>query len=439
MLGDSFAGTDFATELDIKSLARLSPLAGQPLPDQPLTLRAAIAGDHQSINSREFIIRSGDTDVSGSLAISNPDHPLVELTLRAERIDLRPFTPDLSQSQGAPEANRGSDSIEARTSGVDADSTPQPAGKGKQRLIPDIPLDLTALAAFDAVIDIDIGDITSHARAFHDLRVNARVEQGALFLEEFAVVDENAGNVAAKGFARPIEAGSRIALEVTGHNVNLGVPATTAQEVALLPRLSVTGVLFGDGTSLRELLGSANGFLAVESGEGQLPPISGGLLTNDFLHELINLLNPFKKAEPYTKVECSALTATLANGVLGGQPFFTLETEKLDIFARAKIELGTEKLFASFNTVPQKGLGVSASKALNPFIGVGGTLASPSLTLDPANTLIHGSLAFATGGMSLLAKNFTDRLLADADPCKAAVEKITEKRQAIYQQFMAFE
>ena len=55
------------------------------------------------------------------------------------------------------------------------------------------------------------------------------------------------------------------------------------------------------------------------------------------------------------------------------------------------------------STVPQKGLGLSVTDLVNPYVKLSGTLAKPSLTLDPEGVLLEGGTAVATAGISILA------------------------------------
>jgi len=60
---------------------------------------------------------------------------------------------------------------------------------------------------------------------------------------------------------------------------------------------------------------------------------------------------------------------------------------------------------------------------INPFVGIGGSLAKPALTLNTKSTLLTGGAALATGGLSFIASSFAERFLADKDPCGKAQNK----------------
>mgnify|MGYP001549842159 CR=1 FL=1 len=94
------------------------------------------------------------------------------------------------------------------------------------------------------------------------------------------------------------------------------------------------------------------------------------------------------------------------------------------------IDLETEKLDVSFNTKPRTGIGISAGVIINPLTKVGGTMTSPSLALNPKDTVISGTAAVATAGLSLLAKSMSDRFLSSKDPCGDAVKEMRKRDSA---------
>ena len=107
------------------------------------------------------------------------------------------------------------------------------------------------------------------------------------------------------------------------------------------------------------------------------------------------------------------------------------QTKRLNIFAAATIDLKTEKVDVKVNTVPQKGLGLSLSDLVNPYTAIGGTLAKPTLTLDPQGAMIEGGAAVATGGLSILAKRFAERYLTASDACGKAASDALPEFQAV--------
>ena len=99
--------------------------------------------------------------------------------------------------------------------------------------------------------------------------------------------------------------------------------------------------------------------------------------------------------------------------------------------------MGTEDIDVTINTVARKGVGISFSNIINPYTKIGGTLASPSLELDPESAVIEGGTAIATGGISILAKSFKDRFLSAKDACAKAVSDADPTYQAIKEKYFS--
>ena len=159
------------------------------------------------------------------------------------------------------------------------------------------------------------------------------------------------------------------------------------------------------------------------------------VFTQDFFYELLNTLNPFSATDPYSNLKCVTVLASVEDGTVVGDPVLVVQSDRLNIFANAEVDLKTEQVDADFNTVPQKGLGFSLSNLVNPYVKVSGTLADPSLGFDPGSTLIEGGAAVATSGLSILAKSFADRFLSSRDPCGKAITDADEEFQALEEKY----
>ena len=71
-------------------------------------------------------------------------------------------------------------------------------------------------------------------------------------------------------------------------------------------------------------------------------------------------------------------------------------------------------------------------------MGVGGSLAEPQVTLDPEGTIIQGSLAVATGGISLIGKSLLDRFTVSKKSCDKELKKFTSQRQEAIDSYASF-
>ena len=77
----------------------------------------------------------------------------------------------------------------------------------------------------------------------------------------------------------------------------------------------------------------------------------------------------------------------------------------------------------------RSGIGISVADFINPFVGVGGTLNNPKLALDPTSSALEGGIAYATGGMSIVAKSLFRRWFGAKDPCLELATKARELRK----------
>jgi len=127
----------------------------------------------------------------------------------------------------------------------------------------------------------------------------------------------------------------------------------------------------------------------------------------------------------YTGLDCAIINAKISSGKVLIDPII-FHTEQITILSGGQIDLETEEIALEFQTKVRKGIGISASMVINPFIKLGGTLAAPTIELDPAGVAFSGSVAVATAGLSIIGKSLFDRFLGNRDPCGEALKKLDE-------------
>ncbi len=88
------------------------------------------------------------------------------------------------------------------------------------------------------------------------------------------------------------------------------------------------------------------------------------------------------------------------------------------------VNLATEALDFSFRVKQREGIGISLAGVGNPYIKLGGTLASPALALDKKRGFLTGAVAALTGGLSILAQGVWDRYLSRDDYCQAVIDAL---------------
>jgi hypothetical protein len=398
----NYSGTDLTIDLNIASLRTLSVLAGRELPDDPAQLTFHLVGSRGLVQLERFDGRFGDSDISGNFVLRNGDVPNIEFGLTSNRLNLEPYLPE--QVEGADEEE------------------PVPA-EPKERLIPDTPIPMGELERATATVDIDIKEIDLGPKEFSDIILVGSLSDGALSVERFTVQNNVGGSLRGNFSLRPAGDAAALSLDIAGSDLILGMPADTPEELAGLPRYELDTILVGSGSTARELAASLNGYLRLVGGEGRIRTTAMRMFTGDFVSEVVNTVNPFAQTDPHTNFQCAVVLVQVENGMAVGKPVLVAQTDRLRILANADVDLSTERFEAGIRTVPQKGLGLSLTDLVNPYVKLHGTLAKPALTLDPEGVLVQGGTAVATGGISILAKRFKERFIDEKDACGKALSE----------------
>ena len=450
-LGETFAGTGLEISVDLPDLQRLGWLADLALPKIPLQIEASLEGNKSHLSATTLTVKSSASEFSGRLRVSDPSHPNIQLALHSNMMDLRPlYGPPLAATENRTSVSATSASATSTQSKTTKPKRSRPknsktSNKQKKiartkKVIPVAEINLDILKRFDADVSINIDRFIGKKRRFNNIELISQVRQGRLIVDKATIRSESDGRIELSGFAVPGDAEHHFGLTIDGTNVRPVLPSAAIEldELTALPPANFSGELSASGNTVRELAQSLTGTAQMTMAEGIIPGELSGFFTNDFLAELLSLLNPLEEEEEFTKLQCAVAFAEVLDGKVKGDPFATVVSEKLAIVSKGQIDLHNEKLFLTFNTVPQKGLGISASSAFNPFIGVAGTLARPQVTLDPEGALVQGSLAVMTGGISLIGKSFIDRLSVSKKSCKKAEDKMVNVRAASQQAFESF-
>jgi uncharacterized protein involved in outer membrane biogenesis len=448
--GENFSGTGLEIQIDLPNLQRLGWLANLSLPKIPLQIDASFNGDKSHLTADTLAVKSLDSEFSGQLRISNPSHPNIQLALHSSMIDLRPLyasettiikEESLSPAVSAPAPTQPKKKNRRKSKSGKENAEPKKKKIARnKRVIPTAEINLEFLKRFDADINITADRFIFRERRLNNIELISHITDGHFIVDKAVVKSELGGRIELSGFGIPGDGDQHFGLTIEGEEVRPILPnsAVAAEDLAALPPADFSGELYGSGNTLRELAQSLNGSLQVTLDEGVIQGELSGFFTNDFLVELVSLLNVVKEKEENTKLQCVAAFAAVVNGKVKGDPFATVISDELAIVSKGQVDLHNEKLFLAFNTVPQKGLGISASTAFNPFVGVAGTLARPQMSLDPEGTIVQGGLAVMTGGISLIGKGFIDRLSVSKKSCAKAQARAEKPRKSSRQAFEKF-
>jgi uncharacterized protein involved in outer membrane biogenesis len=402
--------TDLQLAVTAPGLQSIGEFFDLPLPDEPFSLNTRFQGSPSVFRAEALKLKLGSSDLSGDLSVDLEGKPEVNGVFKSNYLDLTWLQNDTG----------------------DENTKEKPKEKSKQAyLIPDTPIAKPRLDFADIDIDIKVNKIDLLHRTIRDNHVHARVKNGNLYLDPFQVRGQDGGLLSGNIAVEHAEGSdiTSIVLAFAGDGVKLGVGSFEGQDPDTIREADIVANLSGKGLTYRDLARSLNGRIEVVQGAG-LTEVSGlGLIFGNFVTELLSMINPFAKTEKYTVNECGVTVVNIESGVITLDPMVS-QTEKMTVVAEGVVDLHTEKIQFTFNTKLRKGIGISASMVVNPFVSITGTLQSPVIGLDPAAVAVQGTLAVATVGISLLVKSLSDRYLSSKDPCGDALKKARKQLES---------
>ena len=401
--GDEFIDSHITSDIRIANLTAFNELFDLSLPDQNLEILIDMDSRAGALVVEQLDLRSGDSDLSATGQATNPSAPEVVLNVDSDRLDLSPWFALLGDSQSDLE-------------------------NASDRLIPDFPLTHKVLSAFQADTTISIRELKGLARPVVNVLTRIDLGREGIRVTSASAENQRGGVAQLTGTLIPNAEGvSELSMLLEGSELTVGIPKAPGEDITALPPYDIRLKLDGNGQTTRELAASLDGYINMTMSEGIV--LNAGLdrVTNSFLQELSKALDPLREQEESTKIKCAAAFSVLSQGRLHGKPAVVVDTPNVKVLADATANLASEKIKVQFKTVPQKGLGLSMSSIVNPYVEVMGTLAQPRLTLNPENTVVGGSLAVITGGISILVRNVLDRLNTSGNVCADRLRKANEE------------
>jgi hypothetical protein len=149
-------------------------------------------------------------------------------------------------------------------------------------------------------------------------------------------------------------------------------------------------------------------------------------------------MNPFDEKAEHTAINCFVKRIEIKDG-LADVRALVFDTDPVSFIGNGTVNLKTEALDIALKPHAKKGAGiggvgkgaVSVGELLKPF-KIGGTLARPTLAIDPAAAAaMAGKVAggVATFGTAGIAAALLSRSAGDQNPCEAALETAAQGEQ----------
>jgi uncharacterized protein involved in outer membrane biogenesis len=179
------------------------------------------------------------------------------------------------------------------------------------------------------------------------------------------------------------------------------------------------------GNSVRSLMANLNGKAIVSVGRGRIKNDLVRLFGADLNTGLWGLFGSSKSRGDYTALDCAVCALDVKEG-LARVIALVVDTPETTVHGAGEVDLKTERLDLSLEPLPKRGvagLSLSLGELAKPF-KLSGTLADPSLTIDPTKTAltigkaVAGVLFFGPLG---IAGALTGKTSGE-NPCAAALE-----------------
>lgn len=397
-------GINLQVELKGPSLAALNEPAKLNLPPiGPYEIGAAVTGNRQSMQLKDFAATVGGSDLAGSAALTlSEPRPSVDATLTSNKLVLADFTgPETGAGQGNASASQASDG----------------------RVFPADPLPLEGLKAVDAAVRFTGRNVVLEKVVLDNVAATATLKNGRLLLDPVKS-GVSGGTVAITADVDGAAAKPAVALTVTSRQVEVG---------SLLKLLQVSDVLSGGKADLDlNVTGSGESVRAIMAGlDGSTRLVMGpGQINNRFAKILLaDLGGLITGGGDSSAINCMVSDFGIAKGQATAKAL-VLDTNGATILGSGGIDLGSERLDLRFDPNAKQ---TNLANLAVP-VKVGGTLANPSVVPDPGKIAqnVVGTVVGAPQGIFDTLASLTGQKAATAEqnPCAAAISGKTQPAKA---------
>ena len=174
------------------------------------------------------------------------------------------------------------------------------------------------------------------------------------------------------------------------------------------------------GSSLHQMAASSNGKIQLSINQAQM----GSNVLNDagdFVVTLLDSMNPMRKKNSETVLECAVAYLPISNGQINIANTVGAESDRLDVVLAGSINLKTEAVNLTID--PREKSGLTTGLDLAGLVKMGGTLTNPQTGINQAgvvNSAVSIGLGILTGGATLLAENARS-MTSKGHPCRDAL------------------
>lgn len=400
----SGATVDMMVSADVSDAAPIARIAGVKLPAlPPLKLAGRLSAAKKVYQAESLKLALGRSSASGRLAVDlSGTRPRLTGELAAPVIDVTEL-----------HGRRGSKAADAGARGDDG------------RVFSRAPLPLAALNALDAEVGVRIARlVVTPELLLENAQGRLALDRGRLALKPLAMRIGGGDAKLVGTFDASSGKSATLDATLTGSGIELGkmMAALGRGDDVGGGRTELAASLRGSGGSMAALAGDLDGHAKIVVRSARVKGGALDRLGGDVFVQLANAVNPARRTDPYTEVQCAVVNVPVRDGVVVVDRTVALETPKVGVAMAGTVNLGTERLDLSVRPQAKQGVGVGLGSLAN-LAKLEGTLKQPEVGIDmkgAAGTAAQVGIGVMTGGLSILAKGLFDKATMDA-PCETAL------------------
>ena len=400
----ALTSANLSASIRLPSASGLNGLMDQTYPDLPFELEASFSGNDRQFKLDPMQAKLGPSDLTGSISLDLRNDIVIAGQVRSDFLDIKWL-------------------LDAAKKEDDEDQPAKTAGNKDGKVFPDVQIPEDDFGGVKLDMGLAVNRMKLSHTEVHDVGLDLSLDKNFLQVNSFKfsgpLGESMSGELSIDGRGNV----AQLKIDVEGNALRLGLAADEDQDIDTYPPTDVFIDIDGSGITWHDMASSLDGNIRIAQGKGMIGNAGMNALFSDLLTELFNALNPFAEKSKFTGLDCSVVNFAIKSGRVLVKPMI-FHTENITIVSGGEINLATENIDLAFQTKVRKGIGISAGMVVHPFIKVAGSLASPTIELDPAKVAVSGTVAVATFGLSLVGKSLFDRFLSSKDPCGDALEKL---------------
>lgn len=392
---------------EIGDTATLAKIAGVGIPRlPPIRLDGEINAGKRMYGFESVNVSMGKSAASGTIkADLSGARPSISANVAAPLIDLL----EVMEARGPSAARRS------------------PAASAPPRLFSMDRLPFAGLDAVDADIDVKIERLVlPPALLFEAVRGKVTLIRGKLETRSLGMRMGGGDVMLTGGLDAAGNAQAKLGARVAGRNIDLGKMMASLGRGDLVSggQIELNADLRATGESPAALAGALDGRVKIVMGPARTRNRVLDQAGMDILAQVLNAVNPARKTEQYTQIQCAVINVPVQRGVITVDRTAAVETNYVGIAMAGTVNLADESVDLSVRPEAKGGIGVSVG-GLASLVKVQGTLLDPKIGVDfagAAGAAAQIGIGVMTGGLSILAKGLFDKATMEA-PCKTALDR----------------